>query len=82
MEANLFDRSAPKKSTNLSINSDLLRQARDRQINLSQTLERQLAEILREEKRRAWQEENLDAIERYNCRIDEGGPFSDGLRRF
>ena len=82
MQINFFDPTAPKKSTNLSINSDLLRQAKERHINLSQALELRLAELLREEKRRSWQEENREAIEDYNRRIESRGTFSDGLRRF
>jgi len=82
MQVKLFDQSAPKKSTNLSINSDLLRQAKESHINLSQALELRLAELLREEKRRRWQEENREAIEDYNRRIEAAGIFSDGLRRF
>jgi antitoxin CcdA len=78
----LFDIRAPKKSTNLSINSDLLRQARAYGINLSQALEQRLEEILREEKRRRWQEENREAIAKYNQRVEAGGVFSEGLRRF
>ena len=76
------DRSVPKKSTNLSINSDLLRQARERRINLSQLLENTLVELLREEKGRSWREENREAIEEYNRRVAANGVFSDGLRRF
>ena len=82
MQTNFFDPGAPKKSTNLSINSDLLRQAKERHINLSQALELRLAELLREEKRLKWQEENQEAIEDYNRRIEADGVFSDGLRRF
>jgi antitoxin CcdA len=82
MHTDLFDLNAPKKSTNLSINSDLLRQAKERHINLSQALELRLAELLREEKRRKWREENREAIDDYNQRIEAGGTFSDGLRRF
>ncbi len=82
MQTNFFDPGAPKKSTNLSINSDLLRQAKERRINLSQALELRLAELLREEKRRKWEEENREAIEDYNRRIETVGVFSDGLRRF
>jgi antitoxin CcdA len=78
----LFDIRAPKKSTNLSINSDLLRQARAYGINLSQALEQRLEEILREEKRRRWQEENREAIAKYNQRVEAEGVFSEGLRRF
>ena len=77
-----YDTNAPKKSTNLSINSDLLRKAKDHHINLSKALEQRLVELLLEEKRREWREENRDAIEAYNRRIETGGVFSDGLRRF
>lgn len=82
MHTNFFDPNAPKKSTNLSINSDLLRQAKERRINISQALEIRLAELLREEKSRRWKEENQEAIEDYNRRIETRGSFSDGLRRF
>jgi len=82
MQLNIFDASAPKKPTNLSINSDLLRQAKEHHINLSQALELRLAELLRDEKRRNWQEENREAIEEYNRRIETRGVFSDGLRQF
>ncbi len=82
MQIKIFDPNAPKKSTNLSINSDLLRQAKERRINMSQALELRLAELLREEMSRSWKEENQEAIEDYNRRIEAHGTFSDGLRRF
>lgn len=82
MQTNFFDTNAPKKSTNLSINSDLLRQAKERRINISQALELRLAELLREENSRRWKEENQEAIEDYNRRVEAQGTFSDGLRRF
>ncbi len=82
MPLHVFDASAPKKPTNLSINSDLLQQAKEHHINLSQALEIRLTEILRDEKRRNWLEENCEAMEEYNRRIETDGVFSDGLRRF
>ena len=82
MQLHVFDASAPKKPTNLSINSDLLQQAKEHHINLSQALELRLAEILRDEKRRNWLEENREAMEEYNQRIETHGVFSDGLRQF
>jgi len=71
-----------KKSTNLSINSDLLRRARAHKINLSRTLEERLTEILRQVERQAWLTENAAAINDYNARIEKNGVFSDGLRSF
>lgn len=82
MQAQFFDPNAPKKSTNLSINSDLLRQAKERRINISQALELRLAELLREEQSRRWNEENREAIEDYNRRIEAHGTFSDEVKRF
>jgi len=82
MQLHVFDASAPKKPTNLSINSDLLQQAKEYHVNLSQTLELRLAEILRDQKRQEWQVENQEAIEEYNRRIEARGVFSDGLRQF
>ena len=82
MQTTLYDTDARKKSANLSINSDLLRQAKECQINLSRALEQKLVEILLEEKRQKWKEDNREAIEEYNQRVKRDGVFSDGLRRF
>ena len=82
MQEYLYNLNAPKKSTNLSVNSDLLRQAKEYRFNLSKALEQRLVEMLLEEKRREWREENQDAIDAYNHRIETSGVFSDGLRVF
>lgn len=82
MQLNFFNPNAQKKPTNLSINSDLLQQAKEHRVNLSQTLELRLVEILRDQKRQEWQEENQEAIEEYNRRIEARGVFSDSLRQF
>lgn len=82
MQPNFFNTTAPKKNTNLSINSDLLQQAKEHHINLSQALELRLAEILREKKQQDWREQNKEAIQEYNQRIETRGVFSDGLRQF
>jgi antitoxin CcdA len=82
VDKRVYDPGAPRKPTNVSINSDLLRQAKALNINLSQALERTLVEIVREARRAQWLEENRQAIEEYNDRIDRTGVFSDGLRRF
>ncbi|TSK06661.1 MAG: acetoacetyl-CoA synthase [Geobacter sp.] len=82
MQVNLFDPDAPKKATNLSINSDLLRLAKERRINLSQALEARLAEMLREDFYLHWNEENKEAIDNYNSRVEAEGTFGDGRRLF
>ena len=78
----LFDPAGPRKPANLSINAELLQQAKELNINLSQTLERHLAEIVRQARREKWLEENREALDAYNRRVEAHGTFSDGLRRF
>jgi antitoxin CcdA len=78
----IFNSRAPKKPTNVSINSDLLEKAKALNINLSATLEVALTEQLRAEQRNQWKAENAEAIQAYNSFIEENGVFSDGLRKF
>lgn len=81
MSEPVCDPKAPKKAVNVSINSDLLRQAREKKINLSQTLEAQLERLLREERARRWREDNREAIEEYGRYVEEHGVFNDIRRR-
>ncbi len=78
----VYDPQAPKKPTNVSINSDLLQMAKALKINLSATLERALAEQLRDEQRTAWLRENAEAIQAYNQFVETNGTFSDSIRKF
>ncbi len=78
----LYNLDAPKKPTNLSINSDLLLQAKALGINLSAALEQALIAQLKEKQTQLWLEQNKKAIEAYNKSVDERGVFSDGLRGF
>ena len=74
--------SASKKPTNLSLSSDLLKQARELDINLSAELDAALAEIIRRRQAELWLEENRAAMDAYNALVEKRGVFSDGLRRF
>ncbi len=78
----IYNTNAKKKAANLSINSDLLQQAKDLKINISSSLEKTLEKIVRERKTIDWQEENKDFIEKYNKDVEENGVFSDGMRLF
>ena len=82
MEDRIINPKARKKPTNLSINSDLLQQAKALKINLSQTLEERLYQIILDKKKQDWKEKNREAIEAYNRRTEKDGVFSDGFRRF
>ena len=77
-----YNSQAPKKPTNVSINSDLLEKARGLNINLSATLELALAEQLRNAQRAKWLSENKDTIAAYNQFVETNGTFSDSVRKF
>lgn len=77
-----YNQNAPKKSANLSINSDLIQQAKALKINLSKLLEEKLAQTIAAQKESVWIDENKEAIEEYNDRVSKSGTFSDRLRRF
>jgi len=76
-----MNRSA-KRAVNLRIDESLIDQAKAMDINLSQTLETSLVEVLREKQRAAWLAESSEAVKAYNQRIEKQGLFSDGLRQF
>jgi antitoxin CcdA len=79
---NLYDRNAPKKPTNLTVNSDLLSKVKDLQINISAVLEFALEETLKQKKRKDWIDQNSECITAYNNAINNFGVFSDDLRTF
>lgn len=78
----LFDSEAPKKPTNLSVNSDLLIKCKAMNINLSATLEQALTEKLAKSKSEKWVDENKNAIRAYNEFVEEHGCFGDEYRAF
>lgn len=75
-----YNYSAPKKPTNLSINSDLLARAKSLKLNLSATLEIALAEQVRKAERENWLKQNQAAIEATNKLVENYGLFSDFYR--
>ncbi|MEZ5436227.1 MAG: type II toxin-antitoxin system CcdA family antitoxin [Pseudomonadales bacterium] len=78
----IYDLDAPKKPTNLSVNSDLLKKAKELDINLSAALEQTLAEQVRTKQRAGWLKENQAAITAYNAMVEAHGSFSDNTRSF
>ena len=71
-----------KRAANLSVNAELLDQARALDINLSATLEKALEAEVRARLREQWLAENREAIAAYNRRLERDGVWSDGLRGF
>jgi len=78
--ASAYNLSAPKRATNLSINSDLLAKARELNLNLSATLEAALADEVRKAERAQWLEENKKAIDASNSFAERKGLFTDSFR--
>lgn len=73
---------AHKQAANLSIRSDLLNRAKQRNINLSRTLEERLEQLLKARDREEWLKDNREAIEAANNYVEDKGLWSDGLRQF
>ena len=71
-----------KRATNLTIDVELLDEAKALGVNLSRVLEEGLRERVAEAKRARWLEENAEAIAEHNERVAKHGVFSDRLRRF
>ena len=64
---------APKRATNLSLNSKVLDAARELGMNVSQTVDALLAVEVRKRYWERWNEENKEAIEHYNQRVEREG---------
>ena len=80
--SDFYNTTAPKKAANVSINSDLLHQAKVLKINLSATLEAELAHLIRQKRRAQWLDDNRPALDDYNAFVEKHGVFGDGQRQF
>jgi antitoxin CcdA len=79
-----YDRTAPRKAVNLSLNEDLVQRARELTRNLSATVEDLLDDfVTREQTRRAAEDARLsrliEAVDRFHA---EHGLLSDTLSAF
>ena len=73
---------APKKATNLSLNSKVLEAAREMGMNLSQTVDTLLADEVKRRYWEQWNERNTDAVAEYNARIATYGLPLEKYRTF
>jgi len=78
----IYNENAIKKATNVTINSDLLQKAKAYKINISKNFEAYLAEVVKKREEQRWLEENREAIDAFNERIEKVGLFGDTYRRF
>jgi antitoxin CcdA len=78
----IYNTSASKKPTNLTVNKDLLDQAKKLNINISSVLEKALEYKVKELLQAGWSDQNADAITAYNNHIEENGSYGDTERTF
>ncbi|MEZ5743030.1 MAG: type II toxin-antitoxin system CcdA family antitoxin [Sphingomonadaceae bacterium] len=64
---------AQKRSTNISLPADVVAEAKELGINLSQAAERGIVAELAEKRREKWLEENREAIESHNAWVEKNG---------
>jgi antitoxin CcdA len=73
---------APKKATNLTLNTKTLEMARSLGINVSQTVDVLLAAEIKRIYWERWNAENKDAIDHYNARIAAEGTFAQQVNQW
>lgn len=78
----IYDIDAPKRPVNLSANSSLVSRAQEAGISLSKTFEDALCDQLRRTLKGQWLEQNREAFEAHNRRIEQHGVFGAAKRRF
>ncbi len=71
-----------KRSANLSIDANLLDEAKGLDINLSQTLEAGLRREVALRRAERWRRDNIDAVDGYNSWVEEHGLPLEKYRQF
>jgi antitoxin CcdA len=67
----------PKRAVNVSVDAEILKVAKEMDLNLSQTLEDALRKLTEDERIRRWQEEHREAIESQNAFYDRYGTLTE-----
>ena len=69
-----------KRAVNVTVDRDVLAEAKQLGLNLSQVMEEELRKRVTEERTRRWQEEHREAIEAHNRFIEKHGIFGAKYR--
>ena len=75
----ISERQVKKRAVNVFVDSDLLDEARQLRIDISETLERRLRTIVKAEREKRWLEDNREAIASINSFIDRHGLLASRL---
>lgn len=73
---------APREPTNLSLDSQLVQDARSLGVNLSQAAEAGLRQAVSRAKAEQWKRENAEAIASYNAYVEANGLPLARFRQF
>ncbi|QPK63463.1 type II toxin-antitoxin system CcdA family antitoxin [Methylomonas sp. LL1] len=73
---------AAKKATNITLSVDVLNEAKALGINISQSCDQYLRELVRSERERRWQQENAEFIAIYNQTVEQEGLPLEPWRNF
>lgn len=74
----MLDKAPQRRSVNLSLDADLVAEAKALNTNISRAAEEGLVEAIRRRKAEMWLEENAEAIEENNRYFEEHGlPFAE-----
>ena len=73
-------RMAHKKAVNLSVDADLVVEAKALGINMSALLEKALRAAHSEFRSRKWRDDNAEAIAQWNALTDQDGIWADKYR--
>lgn len=77
-----MSQAAVRKSTNLTLDADLVAEARAMKINISRIAEEGIAKAVANERARLWKIENREAIESWNRYVEENGLPLQDYRQF
>jgi antitoxin CcdA len=75
-------RRGPRRATNVTLQANLLVEAKQLGINISEACEAGLHERVVQVRRQRWLEENREAIDDYNARIERDGLTLARYRQF
>lgn len=72
-----YDEDAPRRATNVTLNTDLVAKAKDMGVNVSRACESGLAEAVARAEAARWKEENREALDYARRYVEEHGvPFA------
>lgn len=82
MRMKLAHRAARRHATNLSLDQELVAEARALDLNLSRIVEDRLREAVKEERTRRWLEENREGFEAFARFVEKSGIFNEEDREW